>query len=68
MLVITLVGSKAGEVVNLPPLSARAMLADGRARPVLFDGGEPSAVPVVADRVASREDRGMPRGKKRATR
>lgn len=62
MLVRLTFGRQVGEVVDLPPLSVRAMLADGRA--VLPDA-EPVATP---DRVVSREDRGMPRGKRRAVR
>jgi hypothetical protein len=64
MRVRTLVGSKAGQVIDLSPLSARAMLADGRA--VLPDAE--TVPPVVSARVESREDRGMPRGKRRAVR
>lgn len=61
-------GAKAGELVELPVLSARAMLADGRA---VAEGAAAPAVasPVVPpDRVDAREDRGMPRGKRRAVR
>ena len=62
MMVRLTFGRQAGEVVDLPPLHARAMLDDGRA--VL-----PDAEPVLTpDRVVSREDRGMPRGKRRAVR
>ena len=61
MRVMTLVGTKAGQVVDLPPLSARAMLDDGRAV-------APDEVPVVTAAVVVRVDRGMPQGKRRATR
>ena len=61
MLVRTLVGLRAGEVVDLPPLSALAMLADGRAV-------APDDVPVTTATVVGRTDRGMPKGKQRATR
>lgn len=69
MLVRLTFGLKAGEVVDLPVLSARAMLADGRA---ILPDAAPAAVSVEdadhADRVAMRTDRGMPRGKRRAVR
>jgi hypothetical protein len=62
MLVRLAFGSREGQVVDFLPHEARAMLADGRA--VL-----PDAPPAPApDRVVSREDRGMPRGKRRAHR
>lgn len=61
MLVRLAFGSRAGEVVDFLPHEARAMLADGRA--VL-----PDSVPVVTATVAARTDRGMPQGKRRATR
>ena len=61
MLVRTLVGLRAGEVIDLPPLSALAMLADGRAV-------APDSVPVTTAAVEARSDRGMPKGKARAQR
>lgn len=62
-------GTRKGEVVDLAPREARAMLDDGRAvvPDVAWGGAEP-AVTVSVDRVASRSDRGMPRGKRRAVR
>lgn len=35
MLVESRCGTTAGQIIDLPPLSARAMLADGRAVPVV---------------------------------
>jgi hypothetical protein len=61
MLVRVQFGSRVGEVVDFLPLEARAMLADGRA--VL-----PDSVPVTTAAVSGRVDRGMPEGKRRATR
>jgi hypothetical protein len=61
MLVKTLVGLRAGEVIDLLPLSALAMLADGRAV-------APDDVPVTTVAVEVRSDRGMPKGKARAHR
>lgn len=62
-------GLKAGEVVDLPVLSARAMLADGRATspeaPFAAASGE---LPHPMTQETAREDRGMPRGKRRAVR
>jgi hypothetical protein len=70
-------GRHLGEVIDLPPDAARAMLADGRAS-VVEDASYPDVIlPAAAStdhthratpRVASREDRGMPRGKRRAVR
>lgn len=72
MLVRLTFGSRAGEVVDFLPHEAQAMLADGRAvRPdVAPTVVSPVAVPAAAgaDRVASRADRGMPRGKRRVVR
>ena len=66
MLIRLAFGSREGQVLDFLPHEARAMLADGRA--VLPDAVPvPASVPVV-DRVASREDRGMPRGKRRSYR
>jgi len=62
MLVVPTFGTKAGQVVDLPPLSARAMLADGRARTVRE---APDDVPVVSEQVALRRDRAMPTTKAR---
>lgn len=60
MLVRLLFGSRAGEVHDFLPHEAHAMLADGRAvRP---------DQPVVTEQVAAREDRSMPRTKRRAVR
>lgn len=58
-------GSRVGEVHDFPPHEALAMLADGRAvRP-----SDPAACsPVSVPSLHAREDRGMPRGKRRATR
>lgn len=64
MLVRVLFGSRSGEVCDFLPSEARAMLADGRA--VLPETD--TAPPLVSDRVAFRDDRGMPRGKRRAHR
>ena len=61
MRVKTLVGLRAGEVIDLPPLSALAMLADGRAV-------APDSVPVTTAAIEARSDRGMPQGKRRAVR
>jgi len=61
MLVRVQFGSSAGDVVDFLPHEARAMLADGRA--VL-----PDSVPVTTATVSMRSDRGMPDGKRRATR
>lgn len=66
MLVRLTFGRQAGEVVDLLPLSARAMIADGRA--VWPDAEPDNAGSVAVERVASREDRGMPRTRKRVTR
>lgn len=67
MLVVSLVGSRAGAVVDLPPVSARAMVADGRARwldaPAVED-----APAVVAAQVTARADRGLPATPRRARR
>lgn len=64
MLIRLCFGSRMGQVMDFLPHEARAMLADGRA--VLPDA-EPVPPPAPA-RVASRDDRGMPRGKRRAVR
>jgi hypothetical protein len=67
MLVRLAFGSRVGEVVDFLPHEALAMLADGRAtRPdadvVAVD------VPVQTAHVAAREDRNIPRHKRRAVR
>lgn len=62
MLVKLAFGARVGQVVDYLPHEARAMLADGRAT-------DPNApAPVVAAQVVARSDRGMPHGKRRATR
>lgn len=61
MLVLMQCGSRSGEIVDLLPPSARAMLADGRAT-------LPEPAPVVTEQVAARVDRGMPKAKQRVTR
>lgn len=65
MLVRLAFGRRSGEVIDFMPTEARAMLADGLAT-------LPDAVlsPVVepVSRVEAREDRGTPRGKRRAHR
>ena len=63
MLVITHVGTKAGEVVDLPPLSARAMLADGRA-----SLPDTEAAPAVVVVVAEPDSHAPARVKRRRTR
>jgi hypothetical protein len=59
--VISAIGRWAGQEVNLPPLEARAMLADGRARPV----DEPERLPTPPDPIAHRSDRVAPQVKRR---
>jgi hypothetical protein len=66
MRVVSHVGSRAGEVVDLPVLAARAMLADGRATPVPL--AEDAAWSVTSAQVTARDDRGMPSHKRRRTR
>lgn len=61
MLVRIAFGAQSGEVVDVLPESAHAMLADGRAT-------LPEALPVVTEHVATREDRGLPRHKRKAFR
>ncbi len=48
MLVVLQFGSRAGEVHDFLPHEARAMLADGRARPVVNDAPVVSDAPVDA--------------------
>lgn len=59
-----LVGPRAGEVVDLPVPSARAMLADGRA--VAPDADE--RLPMPVDPVSTRQDRVAPGAKRRQRR
>lgn len=66
MLVRLAFGSRAGQVVDFAPHEARAMLADGRATDPAREA-LPAPVP-IPDRVASRVDRGMPRGPRRQVR
>lgn len=61
MLIRMQYGVRTGEVIDMTPHEAHAMLSDGRAT-------LPDAVPVVSVRVAAREDRGMPTHKRRAAR
>jgi hypothetical protein len=64
------VGPRAGEVHDVLPHEARAMLADGRARRV--PDGEPEqtpvAVPVPSQQLVWRTDRVHPPAKRRARR
>lgn len=64
MLIRFAFGPLRGEVYDMLPHEARAMLADGRAT----DPNAPDSVPVATEQVAARVDRGMPQGKRRATR
>ncbi len=59
MRVVVTFGSRRGQVVDLLPDAARAMLADGRARPVEddADGAVVPPVAVPADRMADAEAR-----------
>lgn len=66
MLIRLCFGSRVGQVMDFLPHEARAMLADGRA--VLPDAEPVQTPPPAPARVASRDDRGMPRGKRRAVR
>jgi len=67
MLVRLAFGSRAGEVADFLPHEAQAMLADGRAtRPEEMVAADD--VPVKTAHIAAREDRGMPRGKRRVGR
>jgi hypothetical protein len=66
MLIRLTFGSREGKVLDFLPHEARAMLADGRA--VLPDAEPVQRTLPAGDRVASRADRGMPRGKRRAVR
>lgn len=53
MRVVTLIGTKAGQVIDLPVPAALACLADGRARPVDDNVAEvppPVLVPVAPSR------------------
>lgn len=65
MLVELRFGSRAGEVVDFPPYEARTMLADGRAVAVVE---AEASTATLASRIEAREDRAMPRTKRRATR
>lgn len=59
MRVVVQFGWHRGQVVDLPPESARAMLADGRARPV-DEGGDVAVlapVGVASDRMADASSR-----------
>ena len=67
MRVVTHVGSRAGEVVDLPPRSAWAMVADGRAS-WPSDTVADASSPPVAVQVDHRTDRAMPRHKRREKR
>lgn len=60
--VVMLWGPQAGAVVALPWAEARPLLADGQARVV-----ESAARPRV-ERIASRQDRGLPRARHGAVR
>ncbi len=64
MLVTIAFGSRVGQVLDLPPLEARALVADGRAT---WPEGSPFAV-VSPGIAAPAEDRGMHRSKPRARR
>ena len=66
MLIVLQHGSRFDEVVDMTPIEARAMLADGRATlPV----SEPAAGPsVVSTHVVARADRVPAHAKRRATR
>lgn len=60
MLVESRCGSTAGQVVNLSPLAARAMLADGRAVPY----GTPSEVAAAVAPTPSRRDAAPVKGRR----
>lgn len=71
MRVVVQFGSRAGEVTDFPVPVARAMLADGRARPVHDDVSvvaqvAPATVP--PERIDARADRGFPPSKSRRRR
>jgi hypothetical protein len=66
MLVELRFGSRVGTVADFPPHEARAMLADGRAVAVV-DAGDDAPASITA-RLDARDDRGMPRGRRKATR
>ncbi len=66
MLVRITFGAKSGQVCDLLPDQARAMLADGRA--TLPDAVDAPVSPVLTEQVASRMDRGLPPHKQRRTR
>lgn len=70
MLVRLRYGTRVGEVVDLLPQSARAMLADGRAElPELAHAAAAQPERVVPDAGdLPRMDRGMPRGRPRRVR
>lgn len=72
MLVVMQYGVSRGEVHDMPPHEARAMIADGRAR---WPEGSPFAAapavvsaPVVSARVDARDDRALPRHKRQGRR
>jgi len=67
MMVRVLVGRDAGAVRDIRAAEAHAMLQDGRALPADMPF-PPAATPVISTTVASRNDRGMPRSKRRAVR
>lgn len=73
MLVVTLIGQRAGQVIDLPVPEARAMLADGRARPWASDSpadheraGQPATT--LEARVGARLDRSLPATRQRRRR
>jgi hypothetical protein len=73
MLVELLVGPRAGQVHDVLPHEARAMLTDGRARRVpdgdsAAGGGAFADIPDVSSPVASRTDRIAPHVRRRARR
>lgn len=69
MLIRLMYGAREGQVVDLLPREARAMLADGRATlPSITPGDRDPAPALVTTTVATRADRGMPRQHRRATR
>lgn len=61
-------GARRGEVVDMLPHEARAMLADGRASLPESLPEAPPAPAVVVERVEARQDRVHPRAKSRTTR
>lgn len=65
MLVQLAFGSRVGQVLDLPPLEARALVADGRAT---WPEGSPFAVASPVMHETPPADRGMPRFKPRKRR